>query len=204
MSRWTPVAPEAVAGRLAAWLADISGVVRVAVDGPPCADPDGFARALIGPLRELGRPAAHVLATSFWRDASIRLEHGREDVSSYLAWLDADALRREVLDAAVSSGHYLPSLRDPVTNRSTREPPCGADPDLVLLVSGSLLLRHALPFDRAVHLVVSPAARARRTPPEQAWTLPAFDAYDAQTAPAQAADVAIKLDDPRHPAINWT
>jgi hypothetical protein len=50
---------------------------------------------------------------------------------------------------------------------------------------------------------MSPAARARRTPPEQVWTLPAFDAYDAQTAPAQLADVVIKLDDPRHPAINW-
>jgi hypothetical protein len=179
------------------------GVVRVAVDGPPCADPDGFAHALIDPLRELGRPAAHVLATRFWRDASVRLEHGREDASSYLSWLDADALRREVLDAVISSSAYLPSLRDPVTNRSTRESPRSADPDLVLLVSGSLLLRHALPFDSAIHLAMSPAARARRTPPEQAWTLPAFDAYDAQTAPAQLADVVIKLDDPRHPAINW-
>jgi hypothetical protein len=108
-----------------------------------------------------------------------------------------------VLDAVISSSAYLPSLRDPVTNRSTRESPRSADPDLVLLVSGSLLLRHALPFDNAIHLAMSPAARTRRTPPEQAWTLPAFDAYDAQTAPAQLADVVIKLDDPRHPAINW-
>ncbi len=203
MSLWTPVAPDALPGRLAAWLADMPGVIRVAVDGPPCADPNGVAHALLDPLRELGRPAAQVLATTFWRDASVRLEHGREDVSSYLSWLDADALRREVLDAVISSGTYLPSLRDPVSNRSTRESPRSADPDLVLLVSGSLLLRHALPFDRAIHLAMSPAARARRTPPEQAWTLPALDAYDAQTAPAHLADVVIKLDDPRHPAIKW-
>lgn len=183
-------------------LAAVAGIVRVAVDGPPCADPDGFAAALVDPLRSRGRPAAHVLASSFWRDASLRLEAGREDVESYLSWLDAEALRREVLDAVVTSGQFLPSLRDPATNRSTRERPRPAEPGLVLLVSGQLLLRHRLPFDRTVHLTVSPAARGRRTPAEAAWTLPAFDAYDDDVRPAETADIAIKLDDPRHPAIS--
>ena len=199
---WTPVAPDALTGRVAEALAEAPGVVRVAIDGPPCADPDSFAAALLDPLRTLGRRAAQIRASSFWRDASLRLEHGREDVESYLSWLDADALRREVLDTAVSSGHYLPSLRDPVTNRSTRDAPCAVDPNLVLLVSGSLLLRHALPFDRTIHLAMSPATRARRTPAEDAWTLPAYEAYDADVRPSEVADVVIKLDDPRHPAIS--
>lgn len=126
---------------------------------------------------------------------------GREDVPSYLDWLDADALRREVLDAVVSSGNYLPSLRDPQMNRSTREQPRAADANLVLLVSGALLLRHGLPFDRTIHLALSSAARARRTPAEDTWTLPAYDAYDAEVRPIDVADVVIKLDDPRHPAV---
>lgn len=201
---WAPVAAEALADLVADRLAAVAGIVRVAVDGPPCADPDGFAAALVDPLRTRGRPAAQVISASFWRDASLRLEAGREDVESYLAWLDADALRREVLEAVVTSGRFLPSLRDPTTNRSTREPPQPGEPNLVLLVSGQLLLRHQLPFDRTVHLAVSPAARARRTPAEQAWTLPAFDDYDEHVRPADVADIVIKLDDPRHPAISWT
>jgi hypothetical protein len=198
---WTPVAPEALPGRLAEFLADAPGVVRVAIDGPPCADPDGFAAALLDPLRARGRPVGQVLAASFWRDASLRLEQGREDVESYLSWLDADALRREVLDA-LAGGSYLPSLRDPITNRSTREPARRVEPNLMLLVSGSLLLRHGLPFDRTIHLAVAPAARARRTPADEAWTRPAYDAYDAEVRPFELADVVIKLDDPRHPAIS--
>ena len=204
MSSFTPIAPDALPGRLADWLAAAPGIVRVAVDGPPCADPDGLAAELLDPLRSRGRPVGQVRASSFWRDASLRFEHGREDVDSYLTWLDADALRREVLDAAVSSAAYLPSLRDPATNRSTRAARVAVAPNLALVVSGSLLLRHRLPFDRTVHLAVSPAARARRTSPEQMWTLPAYEAYDAEVRPSECADVVIKLDDPRHPAISWT
>jgi hypothetical protein len=201
LRNWSPVAPEALPDRLAAWLADASGVARVALDGPPCARPSELADSLIDPLRVLGRPGAHVRAVSFWRDAALRWEHGREDVTSYLSWLDADALRREVLDAALSNGSYLPSLRDPLTNRSTREQPRPVEPDLVLIVSGSLLLRHELPFDRTIHLALSPPARARHTPPEEAWTLSAYDEYDVAVRPVATADCVIKLDDPRHPAI---
>lgn len=177
--------------------------MRVAIDGPPCSTPDEFAAALIDPIRTRGRPVAQVRAATFWRDASLRLEMGREDVESYLAWLDADALRREVLDAAAQAGQFLPSLRDPHTNRSTREQARPVEPGLVLLVSGALLLRHGLPFDRTVHLAMSPAARARRTPADEAWTLPAYEAYDTDIRPADTADIVIKLDDPRHPAISW-
>ena len=71
----------------------------------------------------------------------------------------------------------------------------------MLVVSGAFLLGLGLPFDRVVHLLMSPAARARRTPADQAWTLPAFDRYDDEVGPAELADVVIKVDDPPHPAL---
>lgn len=203
MSVWLPLSTNEIAERLADWLTSVPGVMRVAVDGAPVAAPNEFAVGLIERMQVRGRPTVHVTASRFWRDASLRLEHGREDVESYLSWLDADALRREVLDAVIATGNYLPSLRDPETNRSTRELPRPAEPDLVLLVSGPLLLRHGLPFDRTIHLSVSHAARARRTSPEDAWTLPAYDEYDADVRPAESADVVVKLDDVKHPALRW-
>jgi hypothetical protein len=71
----------------------------------------------------------------------------------------------------------------------------------VLIVSGELLLGRSLPFDRTVHLFMSPATRRRRTSAEQAWTLPAFDDYDASVRPVETADAVLRLDDPRHPAV---
>jgi len=204
LSDWVPLSADEVAERLADWLTSTSGIVRAAVDGAQVAAPDEFAAGLIERIQVRGRPVAHITATSFWRDASLRLEHGREDVESYLSWLDAEALRREVLDAISESGCYLPSLRDPDTNRSTREPSQPAEPELILLVSGSLLLRHGLPFDRTIHLSVSRAARARRTSSDDMWTLPAYNQYDADVRPADVADVVVKLDDVRHPALRWT
>lgn len=190
---WEAVATDDLVDRLARWLADAPAPARVLVDGPPCADPDTFAAALIEPLRALGRPAVHVRATTFWRDASLRLEYGRQDLESYPDWLDTDALRREVLDAA-PDGHYLPSLRDPSTNRSTREPVHALPDGAVVLVSGSLLLGRGLPAERTVHLLMPPDARRRRTPDDESWTLPAFDEYDRRVEPAETADVAVRVD----------
>jgi hypothetical protein len=202
-SGWQPTAPEVLPEQLAGWLAAAPGLVRVALDGPPSAAPERLAEALVAPLRALGRPAVHVRAATFWRDAALRFEHGREDVESYRVWLDADALRREVLDAA-TQGRYLPTLRDPDTNRSTREPARPLEEGSVVIVSGAFLLGRGLPFDRTVHLAQSAAARARRVAADKAWSLPAFVGYDEQVRPAERADVVIKLDDPRHPAIRWT
>jgi hypothetical protein len=179
----------------------LPGIVRVGIDGPPCADPHALAESLVEPLRVRGRPAQLVRAETFWRDASLRLEYGREDVDSYLTWLDAAALRREVLDAAVTSRTVLPSLRDPLTDRSTHAEPHPLAPNAVVIVSGPLLLGLGLPFELVAHLAVSPAARARRTAAEEAWTLPAFDRYDAEVAPAELADVVVRWDDPARPAV---
>jgi hypothetical protein len=200
---WRPAAPEALPERIADWLAASPGVLRVAIDGDPATAPDAFAAALREPLRLLGRPSVSVRAADFLRDASLRLEHGREDVESYLGWVDTDALRREVLVPAVEEARYLPTLRDPHTNRSTREPARPLPLDAVVLVSGSLLLGAGLPFDRVVHLTLSPAARRRRTPEDEHWTLAAYAQYDRMVGPADRADLVVKLDDPRHPAVRW-
>lgn len=199
MGHSRPVAPDRLAAEL---IRDLpGGTCRVALDGPPCANPGALAEQIVDELRGR-RPTGHIRAETYWRDASLRLEYGREDVESYLHWLDADALRREALEPSLAAGRYLPSLRDPLTNRSTRVSPLAAPPGTVLLVSGAFLLGRDLPFDRGIHLALSAAARARRTLPEQAWTLPAFARYDTEVRPAEAADVVVRYDDPRHPALS--
>lgn len=191
---WRPVDPRDLTGLLVGWLASVPGRVRVAVEGPPASRPAELAESMSAALPSSGRAAGHVRAEFFWRDASLRLEHGREDLDSYRQWLDAETLTREVLRPVAADGRYLPSLRDPATNRATREPARVLPPEGVLIVSGSLLLERGLPFDRSVHLSLSAAALARRTPAADAWTLPAY-------ARTPAADVVVKLDDPRHPAV---
>lgn len=186
---------------LAERITQSAGLARVAIDGPPCVSPDELADSLVEPLRALGRPVHLVRAATFWHDASVRLEHGHEDADSYLGWLDAPALRREVLDPAVAEHTYLPSLRDPVSNRATRVEPQALEPTAVLIVSGELLLGLGLPFELTVHLAMSAPARARRTPAELAWTLPAFERYDADVGPEDQADVVVRLNDPSHPAV---
>ncbi len=198
---WRPADPARLPHELAEALATLPGTRRVAVDGPPCARPDRLAAALLEPLRALGRPAVHIPAELFWHDASVRLEHGHRDVESYLGWLDHLALQREVLRPVVERGQYLPSLRDPASDRSTRAAPQDAPAGTVLLVSGALLLGLGLELDGVVHLAMSPAARERHTPPEDAWTLPAFERYDDEVGPSDLADIVIRMDHPDHPAV---
>lgn len=197
-----PVTPGLLVELLAARIAALSGLVRVAIDGSPCAAPHRLAEEVREPLRAAGRQAVHVRAETFWRDASLRFEYGREDADAYLDWLDTGSLRREVLDAAAERRTYLPSLRDPTTNRSTRAEPQPLEADAIVLVSGTFLLGLGLPFDLVVHLALTPAARVRRMPEADQWTLAAFDRYDAEVAPAAVADVVVRWDDPRHPAIS--
>jgi hypothetical protein len=201
LSSYRPISDEALVALLSDRIARSPGVVRVAIDGPSCASPHALAESLVEPLRALGRPVHLIRADTYWHDASLRLEYGHEDADSYLSWLDAPALRREVLDPAVNDHTFLPSLRDPVTNRATRAAPVPLTPDAVLIVSGELLLGLGLPFDLTVHLAMSAQARARHTATDLAWTLPAFDRYDVEVMPAAQADVVVRLNDPRHPAV---
>ena len=201
MNRYRPVTRTALVAELADRLAATPGTLRVGIDGAPCTAPHDLADELVEPLRERGRPAARVRAHDFWHDASLRLEHGREDIESYLSWLDAAALRREVLDPLMRDGTYLPSLRDAATNRATRAAPLAAPEATVLLVDGTFLLGAGLPFELTVHLAMSAHALARRTPPADSWTLPAYAEYERTVAPAERADVVVRVDDPRHPAV---
>jgi hypothetical protein len=178
--------------------------LRVAIDGPPAADPDTLAAAMVAPLRIRGRAALYVPTSGFVRPASLRFEHGRTDPDAYYEdWWDLDGLRREVLDplSPGGTGRVLPSLWDPRVDRATRAEYISLPPGGVVLVSGPLLLGTGLAFDLTVHLALSAPALARRTAPDQQWTLPAYARYAGEVAPGAFADVVIRLDDPRHPAV---
>ncbi|GAA1405464.1 hypothetical protein GCM10009639_52440 [Kitasatospora putterlickiae] len=203
-----PISPERLVELLADRIAALPGAgerrLRVAVDGAAAARPGVLADALVEPLRLRGLPTLRVPAAGFLRPASVRLEYGRHDADAFHdLWLDDGALLREVLDPLEpgGTGRVLPSLRDPVTDRATRAPYTGLAPAGVLLLDGALLLGRWLPLELTVHLALSPAALERRTAPEERWTLPAFARYEAETAPAEAADLTVRLDDPRHPAL---
>jgi hypothetical protein len=186
-----------VAASPGAWL-------RVAVDGPPPADPGHLADDLVEPVRARGRDVVRVSAGDFLRPASLRYEFGRNDPDLYYdAWLDEGGLVREVLAPLEpgGTGKVLPSLWDSVRDRATRARYVSVSPGSVLLLDGALLLGRGLPFDLTVHLSMSPGALERRTPDEDRWTLPAYARYEEQARPVHAADVAVKVDDPRHPAL---
>ena len=176
--------------------------VRVLVDGHPVTRPEALADALVEPLRAAGRPVVRVRTDDFLRPASLRLEHGRRDADSLLdGWVDAGALNREVLTAVVEHGRYLPTLRDPKTDRSTRAAYVPAAPGTVVVVSGSLAMGLWLDVDLTVHLALTRAAETRGTPLDDAWQLAAYDRYRQEVAPERAADVVVRYDDPRHPAL---
>lgn len=177
--------------------------LRVALDGHPSAHPDGLADALVAPLRAIGRPVARVHAADFLRPASVRLEYGRQDADEYYDQVDTRALAREVIDpwGPGGTGRYLPSLWDARLDRATRAPYTQAEAGGVLLLDGALLLGRGLDLDLVVHLALRPATLARRTPARDAWTLAAYTRYAVEVGPDQIADVVLRVDDARHPAV---
>jgi hypothetical protein len=52
-----------------------------------------------------------------------------------------------------------------------------------------------------VHLDVSPAALARRMPDDLRWTMPAYARYRDEVDPASFADLVVRVDDLKHPAV---
>lgn len=178
--------------------------LRVAIDGPAAAAPGRLADDLVGPLRARGHEAVRIDTADFLRPASLRLEFGRDNPDSFYAgWFDEAGLAREALDPAGpgGSGRVLTRLWDAGTDRAAREPYRELPPGAVLLVSGPLLLGGALAFDLTVHLELSAGALRRRTPPAELWTLPAFQRYADEVAPASFADLVVRADDPRRPAV---
>lgn len=204
--RWASLTPDSLAESLADLILQAASreqPVRVLLDGPRSARPAALAEAIAPHLRVAGRAVLVVSADGFWRDASVRLEHGRRDEESYYGgWADLGALRREVLEPLGPGGsrRVLPSLRDPATNRATRAAPQACPETTALILHGDLLLGAGLPADLEIHLAQSPAARARRIPAEWDWVLPVYDRYDDDVDPAQLADAVVRMDDPARPA----
>jgi hypothetical protein len=202
--RYRPISPAVLAGELTDRIDALPGPrLAVAVDGAAGAtETTELADALAGPLRLRGRAALRVSAHDFLRPASLRFEHGRTNPDArYTDWLDLGALRREVLDPLRKggSGEVLPSLWDAERDRATRAQRVPVPEGGVVLVDGELLLGAGLAFDLAVHLWLSPAALRRRVP--DAWAVPAYERYEAEVDPSSLADVVVRVDDPRHPAL---
>jgi len=204
--RARPVSPSLLVEELADRIASAprDSWVRVAVDGAPPTRPEGLADELVTPLRVRGREVLRVSAADFLRPASLRFEFGRTDPDVFYAeWLDTAGLTREVLGPLEPgrTGKVLPALWDSARDRATRAAYVTLPPGGVALVDGPLLLAHGLPFDLTVHLSLSPAALLRRTVAEEQWTLPAYDRYEREIEPSRTADVVIRMEDPRHPAV---
>lgn len=210
--RVEPVSPEVLVGRLVERVAE--GLVaaraadgpdrrwRVLLDGAPPTGPGGLADALVEPLRARGHAVVRVSAGDFLRPGGVRFEHGREDPDALLDdALDSGALIREVLDplGPGGDGSYLPALWDAARERSARATRLPTAPGTVLLLDGGLLLGRWLPADLTVHLAVRPDTLARRTPPGDAWRLPAEERYRVEADPEGTADVVVRVDDPRRP-----
>ncbi|MFJ4875944.1 uridine kinase [Streptomyces sp. NPDC088745] len=208
--QFLPITWGRLAGRLARHLdglepSDGSAWLKVGIDGAPAAGTAELAGPLAEALRDRGRAVHEVDTQGFLRSASLRFEYGKQDPDTYFeGWFDTGALWREVFGPleAGGSGRVLPDLWDPATDRATRSPYVRLPPGGVLLVRGPMLLGRWFPFDVSVHVRLSPGALERRTAESERWTLPAFERYERETAPSEAADVVVRADDARHPA--WT
>ncbi|GLZ48765.1 uridine kinase [Actinomycetospora sp. NBRC 106375] len=200
-----PLTPEALADELVAAIdRAATGRVRVLVDGAPPARPDVLADALVDPLRLRSRPVVRVSAWDYLRPASVRLERGRTDPDAfYDDWLDAGALVREVLAPVEpgGSGQVLPRFWDVDVDRAVRAERIALPESGVVVVDGPLLLGRGLPADLTVHLALSATVLQRRTPADEAWTLPAYARYEDEVDPVAVADLVVRADHPDRPAL---
>jgi hypothetical protein len=193
------IEPISIAALVALILERLGGARRIAVDGPPPAQPDLIAESLVDGLHSTGRKAIHVRSADFLRPASTRLELGRTNPDSYYErWVDLGALDREVLS---HPDRVLPTFWNAAIDRATRAAYVELGPDGVVVLSGDLLLGSGLSLDFAVHLQMSEAAIARRLDPSSSWTLPAYQRYADEVDPASFADVVVRMNDPNRPAI---
>ncbi|GAA2984428.1 uridine kinase [Actinokineospora diospyrosa] len=204
--RLRPVSPDVVADELTAMVHSRAGAgwAGVAVDGAPPSAPGELADAVGERLRVLGHPVLRVSAADFLRPASLRFERGKRDPDArYELWLDEGGLRREVLAplGVGGTGKVLPALWNATTDRATRAEYVVLPPGGVVLIDGELLLGRGLPLDVTAHLWLSAPALARRLPEDEHWALPAFARYDAEVRPLHTADLGVRVDDPRHPAV---
>jgi hypothetical protein len=204
--RAEPISPERLAERVAELVTAHAPDpwTRLAIDGAPGSGTADVAAAVEELLSSQGRPTLRISAGDFLRPRSLRLEHGREDPDVFYAeWLDVKGLRREVFDplGPGGSGRVLPTLWNAERDRASRAAYVELAPGGVLIVEGTFLMGIGFPFDVEVHLWLSRGALRRRTPENLAWTLPAYERYNAEADPSRAASLTARMDDPRHPAL---
>lgn len=177
------------------------------VDGCVPDDAAALADDVTARLTRRGVPTARVRQADFPLPRSQRLELGADDPDAlWERWYDNDTLRREVLDPLGPGGAmtWLPTLRDPVTDRSTRAARRPAVPGTVVVVDGRFLLRWELAdvFDLVVHLQTSAAAQARRLDDEErARAVPSWQRYLHEADPAARAHLVVRHDHPHRPAL---
>lgn len=201
--RFTATTPDRLVDRLSGWIdARSSNRGVVGFDGPEEIGTTTLADQVAERLRTRGRPAIRVSTRWWWRPASLRLEFGRQEIDTLLsAWVDASALRREVMDPFVAgSGNLVARLRDPETDRSVRADPEAVPPAAILLLDGPFLASIGLTIDAVVDLRVSDAALARRLPQDRQWWIPAFNRYRKEYRPEKVADVVVSYEHPAPPA----
>jgi hypothetical protein len=206
--KFRPLTPDALAAQIAGRIETLTAPwVRAAIDGAPPTRPDTLADAVADRLKVHGRPVIRIHASDYWRPASLRYEHGRTDPDVFHDdWLDVTGLLREVFDPTEpgGTGRVLPALWNPDTDRAYRTDYIPLADGGVVLLDGALLLGRWLPLDLTVHLHMTAAALARRTPPQDQWTLPAYHRYENETRPQQTAEMVARADDPGHPALAET
>lgn len=209
----TPVTPAALAGLAARRAADLldgarsaGTVVRLGVDGAVEAETAALADQVADAALAQGTAVLRVRAAGFLHRRSVRMEHGAHDVdAAFDRWVDWGSLLREVLDPLADPADlsWLPALRDPVTDRTSREPARTAAPGALLVLDGPYLLRWELSgaLDVVVHLQTSAAALRRRFPAPEDPRPGAWARYLSETDPASRADVVARYDHPGRPAL---
>lgn len=165
MPSFTPIAADALVAAAVDRAAALTGRAVVAIDGADAADPLAFADGVAEGIRARGRLCGVVSLHGYVRPASLRLEHGRDEMSYRTAWFDYPGLDREVLRALREHGHWLPALWNEDTDRSARATPISATADAIVLVAGPMLLGRGLSFDLTVELRLSEGALHRASTP---------------------------------------
>jgi len=203
--KFVPLSPETLVTRLARWIdRKGAGRLRIGFDGPPEVGTAALADRVGLALEALNRPVIRVSTSQWLRPASLRLEYGRQDIESRLTgWVDVASLAREVFDplAVDGTGRYLTELRDPLRDRAIRQSYRDAPDNSILLLDGSLLLTHALPWDHVVRVGTSAGALERALSEPAGWELAAYDRYRREWQQSVPAEVLLSYDHPDTPAV---